>query len=797
MKRLKIACAVLIAAMCTVLAAGPAQALITRLTPLKDVVEESQFILTAKVESVDADKPVMVLAVDEQLKGKAPFKKLVVHLKGDAEANKGKQTPELLKRVAPRLPLVLFVSQRDTTFIAFAYTNGTWFQMTGIKDDDSDHVRWSFTHLEPYLRRTFKGTTAELQKAVSNYLNDKKPLPDTDPKEKPGLGPEVEQEKKDAKPDDEKPGVSRATSGRPSFGGTVARGPVFGVIPAVVIGGPLAMLAMLFPSVFGGWKRWLTLLSVACTNSTLYSLQYFFSNELSGTVWGRSSTLWIAMSLVTLAGTVWAFQRHCVLVMEGEAPFSPSRVELAVLGIVSLIGLGIFGYVKFKHQSVLSPEWMPVVPYCIAAWGAALYVIYAYFVPRRLPALATEAVMLTIMAFATICLMTVGQRTEAGPAALASESQPHLVWQFKAPAKGSIISTPVVAGDRVYIGVAHDDVFNPYGTLYCLDRATGAEFWHFDNNKTMRQVYSTPCVVGDRLYIGEGLHQDAGCRLYCLNADTGVKVWEFGTESHTESSPCVVDGKVYFGAGDDGVYCVDAATGAKLWNFPGYHIDTSPDVSGKRVFAGAGVGDLYKEPAILCLDAETGAKEWLVKTGLPAWGSPTVAGDRVYFGLGNGRLNERDPNPAGALLCVRANDGSQVWQHKTGDSVLCKAEVDALHVYIGACDDKVFCLSRKTGKLCWQSDLGSPVVASPALMSCPCGEGAQRAYVLGSDGYLMCFEANSGRGIWSLALASELSSPVELVSPVVLAEAAGQRRLYVGATLLSTARTAVLCCYEE
>jgi outer membrane protein assembly factor BamB len=797
MKRLKITGAGLIASLCFVFTAGPAQALITRLTPLKDVVEESQFILTVKVESVDADKPAMVLTVDEQLKGKVPFKKLAVHLKGDAEAIKGKQTPDLVKRVAPKLPLVLFVSQRDTTFIGFACTNGTWFQMTGIKDDDSDMVRWSFTHLEPYLRRTFKGTTAQLQKAVSDYLNDKKPLPEVDPKEKPGLGPEVEPEKKDSKLDPNQPPDSRAISDLPSSCATVTCGPVFGVIPAVLIGGPLAMLAMLFPSVFGGWKRWLTLLSVACTNSTLYSLQYLFSTELSGTVWGRSSTLWIAMALVTLAGTVWAFQRHCVRVMQGEAAFTPGRVELAVLAMVSLIGLAVVAYVQGKQQSLLSPEWMPVLPYCIAAWGAALYVIYAYFVPRRLPALATEAVMLTIMAFATIGLMAVGQRTQAVPAAASSEGQPHLVWQFKAPAKGSILSTPLVVGDRIYVGAAQDDVFSPYGTLYCLDRATGAELWHFENNKTMRQVYSTPCVVGDRLYIGEGLHQDAACKLYCLTADTGAKVWEFATESHTESSPCVVDGKVYFGAGDDGLYCVDANTGAKVWNFAGYHIDTNPAVSGKRVFAAAGVGDLYKEPAILCLNAETGVKEWLMKTDLPAWGSPTVAGDCVYFGVGNGRINERDPNPVGALLCVRAADGSPVWQFNTGDSVLCKAEVDAVHAYFGSCDNNFLCVNRKTGRLCWQQSMGSPVVASAALLPCACGDGTRRVYALGSEGYLICFEAGSGHIVWSLSLATELSSPVELVAPPVLEEAGDHRRLYIGGTLVSTARTAVLCCYEE
>ncbi len=215
------------------LLATPAQGLITRLTPLRDVLHEATFIFTAKVESVDADKPSMVLVVDEDLKGKTPVRKLPVLFKGDAEAKKNNHIPLILKRVAPKLPLVLFVLKRDKKYTAFAYTNGTWFQMIGVEADGM--VRWSFTHGEPYLRKTFKGSTADLKQIVVDSLAGKKKPPEPDTKEKPGFGPEVEAEKK-------------SQSGeRPAVGG-----PLFAVIPTVLVGGPLAILAMLFPAVFGG-----------------------------------------------------------------------------------------------------------------------------------------------------------------------------------------------------------------------------------------------------------------------------------------------------------------------------------------------------------------------------------------------------------------------------------------------------------------------------------------------------------------------------------------------------------------
>src|SRR5262249_12393261 len=163
---------------------------------LRDVLEKSTFILVVKVETIDPDRPSVVLEVDEDLKGKAPFRRLPVNLKGDSEAAKKKDTPNLLKRLAPKLPLVLFFNQMGDKkdYVAFAYTNGTWFQLTGVGDDDSDTVRWSFTHCEPYLRRTYKGPTADLRQVVIDGLAGKKKPPEPDPKEKSGLGPEVEEE---------------------------------------------------------------------------------------------------------------------------------------------------------------------------------------------------------------------------------------------------------------------------------------------------------------------------------------------------------------------------------------------------------------------------------------------------------------------------------------------------------------------------------------------------------------------------------------------------------------------------
>ena len=65
------------------LAAAPAHAFIKQLTPLKSFLDESQFILTAKVDGIDPKKPSVVLTAAEDLKDKAPFRRLPIERSSD------------------------------------------------------------------------------------------------------------------------------------------------------------------------------------------------------------------------------------------------------------------------------------------------------------------------------------------------------------------------------------------------------------------------------------------------------------------------------------------------------------------------------------------------------------------------------------------------------------------------------------------------------------------------------------------------------------------------------------------
>jgi hypothetical protein len=198
----------ILAAAGIIFCAAQAFALIERLTPLATILDDADEVFVAHFDRVDVERPAAILVWDKDLSGKTPHRRLLVNLKGDKE----KHTPEFLKRIAPRLPAVLFVTNREGKYLALGYTDGTWFQMIGTKTEDGKGARWEFTHCEVYLRRTFTGTTKELIAVVSDAIAGKKKPPKPNPKEPPGFGPEVKAEEKS---ENQNPnGIERASASK-------------------------------------------------------------------------------------------------------------------------------------------------------------------------------------------------------------------------------------------------------------------------------------------------------------------------------------------------------------------------------------------------------------------------------------------------------------------------------------------------------------------------------------------------------------------------------------------------------
>lgn len=299
----------------------------------------------------------------------------------------------------------------------------------------------------------------------------------------------------------------------------------------------------------------------------------------------------------------------------------------------------------------------------------------------------------------------------AGPARLTG-----VKWSFKTG--GPIVASPVIEDGVVYIASLS-------GYVHAIDQATGQEKWKF---KSRMPIASSPALAEGTLYFVssagslaaldiatgqpkwvfaieyERRFEAKGLHGYPSNAQTIPDAWDVFT-----SSPAVVNGKVYFGAGDGNVYAVDANSGILQWKFAtGDVVHASPAVAGGTVFIGSWDGTFY------AIDAESGVQKWAYKAGVDPvmhnqvgfQSSAAVVDGTVYVGC-------RDAH----VYAFDAATGRKKWDYPTSKSWVngTPAVRDGV-VYVGTSDSARFlALDAKTGRLRWIFDAKAYVFSSAAL----------------------------------------------------------------------------------
>lgn len=235
-------------------------------------------------------------------------------------------------------------------------------------------------------------------------------------------------------------------------------------------------------------------------------------------------------------------------------------------------------------------------------------------------------------------------------------------------------SSPVVAGGDVFFGAGD-------GHVYAVDAADGSLRW---KTATGGRIRSTPAVAGDRVYVGS-----ADGVVYALQRKDGRVLWrhetdgaalvsaEFGFDRRTvQSSPAVVDGRVFVGARDGFLYALDAATGERLWRFD--HevswVNSSPAVSGGLVLAGSSDSRFLQ-----AVDARSGKERWRIETVGIVWTSPIVVGDRVVLAEGAGRIR-----------VVDLETGETRWSAWTGGRLFGSPVMAGGTIYVGSMDGGVY-----------------------------------------------------------------------------------------------------------
>jgi hypothetical protein len=174
-------------------------------SPLKLFVGDATQIVQVRVTKFDPENSRLVFDVEQDIKGKIDERSMNVawKLEPDSKWEGIRALPRLLKCFGPDQQAILFINDAGGFWhnkgntrknpIAFGYANGSWFCLESAKLDNGK-LLWRLAQGEPYLRTTFKGTTAELNKVLVDHLAGKGKLPEP-VKEEPGFGPEYQPKK--------------------------------------------------------------------------------------------------------------------------------------------------------------------------------------------------------------------------------------------------------------------------------------------------------------------------------------------------------------------------------------------------------------------------------------------------------------------------------------------------------------------------------------------------------------------------------------------------------------------------
>jgi outer membrane protein assembly factor BamB len=195
---------------------------------------------------------------------------------------------------------------------------------------------------------------------------------------------------------------------------------------------------------------------------------------------------------------------------------------------------------------------------------------------------------------------------------------------------------------------------------------------------------------------------------------------------------------------------------------PDRGLDTQPGWStfrGDRYNTGYGENgtDVSEDPAV----------KWTFKAGDDFWGSPIVAGGRVYAGNGDS-----------SLYAVDAETGDLEWKFRAGHRIEgTPAYADGV-VYVGSYDRHVYALDAATGERQWELEMDGLIRSSPKVVDGDVyvGVGCHRLACkwygddVSQNGWMYTLDADTGDVNWQFETGTE----------VVSTPAVGDETIYVG-----------------
>ncbi|WP_011306969.1 PKD domain-containing protein [Methanosarcina barkeri] len=233
-----------------------------------------------------------------------------------------------------------------------------------------------------------------------------------------------------------------------------------------------------------------------------------------------------------------------------------------------------------------------------------------------------------------------------------------VIWTFHNPTDlASCDGGPSIGDGKVFVSDWDG------GNYYCLDESNGGLLWTFKVDGAYAQ--GTPAYKDGKVYLTCWSSTNA---VYCVNAETGETIWK---NDGFENGPCgsvtITDEGLYvtvFGFGtSDGIYKLDLTDGSVLWGRSDVSpSDSTPTVLEGKVYLSTGTSG-YSELKTYCLDASDGQSLWETNASdnIGDWAcSVAVADGKVFTGGAASGLF----TGSSTLYAFDAETGSQVWSYE-------------------------------------------------------------------------------------------------------------------------------------
>ncbi len=156
---------------------SPSYGFIEREFTIREVLDACTNIVFGEVQVANARRLQAIITVKEDVKGKSNLKEIKMNFAtGQYKQN---TSPQIMARLLKEgMPIIVFYREQYG-IDSMCFIDNTWFQMRSYQgrrnrlERNSGSSWWSFTHIDPMMKRTFDGKTKDFQKVVRDMLAGK------------------------------------------------------------------------------------------------------------------------------------------------------------------------------------------------------------------------------------------------------------------------------------------------------------------------------------------------------------------------------------------------------------------------------------------------------------------------------------------------------------------------------------------------------------------------------------------------------------------------------------------------